>query len=127
MFKRLPVFTALLAALLVFGSSCDVTEPDRVIRGPVIKSHASQAYATDAASSGHFTALCRHLDIDPQYFVSRSDLPCGSTIGPVSAAQTGIRTVDVGNPMLSMHSCREMSGTADVEPMVKVLRQFLMT
>jgi len=96
-------------------------------RGPVIKSHASQAYATDAASAGHFTALCRHLDIDPQYFVSRSDLPCGSTIGPISAAQTGIRTVDVGNPMLSMHSCREMSGTADVEPMVKVLRQFLMT
>jgi aspartyl aminopeptidase len=65
------------------------------------------------------------LDIEPQHFVSRSDLGCGSTIGPITAARIGIRTVDVGNPMLSMHSCREMAGTADVEPMIDVLRSFL--
>ena len=59
-----------------------------------------------------------------QRFVIRSDLGCGSTIGPITAAQLGIRTVDVGNPMLSMHSCREMAGTADVEPMVDVLTAF---
>ncbi len=93
--------------------------------GPVIKTHASQAYATDAATAGLFTALCRDQGFEPQQFVSRSDLPCGSTIGPISAAQVGIRTVDVGNPMLSMHSCREMAGAADVDPMILVLRAFL--
>ena len=94
-------------------------------KGPVIKTHASQAYASDAATAGHFTELCRASGIEPQHFVSRSDLPCGSTIGPISAARVGIRTVDVGNPMLSMHSCREMAGSADVEPMIRVLTRFL--
>ena len=62
--------------------------------------------------------------MDAQYFVSRSDLACGSTIGPITASKLGIRTVDVGNPMLSMHSCREMAGTADVQPMIDVLTGF---
>lgn len=92
--------------------------------GPVIKTHASQAYATDAASAGMFASLCERAGVTPQHFVSRSDLPCGSTIGPISAARVGIRTVDVGNPMLSMHSCREMAGAADVEPMIDVLRLY---
>ena len=65
------------------------------------------------------------LGVTPQYFVSRSDIGCGSTIGPISAARVGIRTVDVGNPMLSMHSCREMAGAADVAPMIDVLALFL--
>ena len=90
----------------------------------MIKTHASQAYATDAATSGLFTSLCREQGFEPQHFVSRSDLPCGSTIGPITAARVGIRTVDVGNPMLSMHSCREMAGSADVAPMIAVLRGF---
>jgi len=93
--------------------------------GPVIKTHASQAYATDATTAGVFSALCREEGIEPQQFVSRSDLPCGSTIGPISAAAVGVPTADVGNPMLSMHSCREMAGTADVEPMIQVLSRFL--
>jgi aspartyl aminopeptidase len=90
--------------------------------GPVIKTHASQSYATDAVTAGRFASLCERAGVTPQHFVSRSDLPCGSTIGPISAARSGIRTVDVGNPMLSMHSCREMAGTADVEPMIDVMR-----
>lgn len=94
-------------------------------RGPVIKSNANQSYASDAQTAGFFAGLCDRLNIEPQYFVSRSDLSCGSTIGPITAARIGIRTVDVGNPMLSMHSCREMAGTADVEPMIDVLRSFL--
>jgi len=57
--------------------------------------------------------------------VTRSDLGCGSTIGPITAARVGIRTVDVGNPMLAMHSCREMAATADVAPMVDVLTRYL--
>jgi len=94
-------------------------------RGPVIKTNANQSYASDAQTTGLFAGLCDRLGIEPQHFVSRSDLSCGSTIGPITAARIGIRTVDVGNPMLSMHSCREMAGTADVEPMINVLRAFL--
>jgi aspartyl aminopeptidase len=94
-------------------------------QGPVIKTNANQSYASDAQTVGLFAGLCDRLGIEPQHFVTRSDLRCGSTIGPISAARVGIRTVDVGNPMLSMHSCREMAGTADVEPMIDILRLFL--
>jgi len=89
--------------------------------GPVIKSNSNQAYATDAESAGFFTSLCARAGVTPQNFVTRSDLGCGSTIGPISATRVGIRTVDVGNPMLSMHSVREMAATADVSPMIDVL------
>jgi aspartyl aminopeptidase len=64
------------------------------------------------------------VGVTPQHFVARSDLGCGSTIGPISAARVGLRTVDVGNPMLSMHSCREMAGASDVAPMIDVLGAF---
>jgi aspartyl aminopeptidase len=93
-------------------------------KGPVIKVNANQAYASDAETAGEFAALCRSVGVEPQHFVVRSDLGCGSTIGPISAARVGVRTVDVGNPMLSMHSCREMAGTDDVEPMIDVLAAF---
>jgi aspartyl aminopeptidase len=86
--------------------------------------NSGQAYASDAETSGLFAALCDRVGIEPQHFVMRSDLLCGSTIGPITAARVGLRTVDVGNPMLSMHSCREMAGTADVEPMIDVLTAF---
>ncbi len=92
--------------------------------GPVIKINSNQAYATDSATGGFFASLCAENEIEPQYFVSRSDLACGSTIGPITAARLGIRTVDVGNPMLSMHSCREMAGANDVAPMIEVLSAF---
>lgn len=94
-------------------------------KGPVIKINSNQSYATDAVTSGMFVALCKEKGIEPQYFVARSDLGCGSTIGPITAARLGVRAVDVGNPMLSMHSCREMAGAGDVEPMVDVLTAFL--
>ena len=93
-------------------------------KGPVIKVNANQAYASDSATAGLFASLCGRVGVEPQHFVTRSDLACGSTIGPISAARLGVRTVDVGNPMLSMHSCREMAGTADVEPMIQVLGAF---
>lgn len=96
----------------------------RLGRGPVLKTNAGQAYATDADSGALFTALCRDAGIEPQHFVVRSDMACGSTIGPITAARLGIRTVDAGNPMLSMHSCREMAGAADVAPMIEVLARF---
>jgi len=93
--------------------------------GPVIKQNAGRSYATDARTAAHFAALCAEAGIAPQHFVTRNDLPCGSTIGPITAARVGIPGVDVGNPMLSMHSCREMAGAADVAPMIEVLRRFL--
>lgn len=93
-------------------------------RGPVIKFNAGQSYASDARTIGVFRGLCRRAGVEPQHFASRNDIPCGSTIGPISAARVGLATVDVGNPMLSMHSCREMAGAADVEPMISVLHRF---
>ena len=91
----------------------------------MIKHNAGQAYASDARTAGMFADLCARAGVTPQYFVSRSDIGCGSTIGPISAARVGMPTVDVGNPMLSMHSCREMAGAADVAPMIDVLGLFL--
>jgi len=93
-------------------------------KGPVIKVNSNQSYASDAETAGEFAALCRSVGVEPQHFVTRSDLGCGSTIGPISAARVGVRTVDVGNPMLSMHSCREMAGADDVAPMIDVLTAF---
>lgn len=91
--------------------------------GPVIKSNVNQSYATDGESWAYFAALCREAGVTPQHFVTRTDLGCGSTIGPITAGQLGIRTVDVGNPMLSMHSIREMACASDVAAMVAVLRR----
>lgn len=93
--------------------------------GPVLKVNSNQSYATDGPGAAAFVRACRAADVEPQHFVARNDMPCGSTIGPITAARLGIRTVDVGNPMLSMHSCREMSAVADVEPMIRVLTQLL--
>jgi aspartyl aminopeptidase len=93
--------------------------------GPVLKHHAGQSYATDAGTAGWFTARARDAGVAVQHFVTRADLPCGSTIGPVTAARLGIPTVDVGNPMLSMHSIREQAAAADIAPMVAVLRSHL--
>ncbi|MBK7584272.1 MAG: M18 family aminopeptidase [Myxococcales bacterium] len=92
-------------------------------KGPVIKANANQSYATDGPSAAVFEIACRETGTLVQRFVSRNDMPCGSTIGPISAAAMGVRTVDVGNPMLSMHSCREMAATADVAPMIRALTQ----
>jgi aspartyl aminopeptidase len=90
-------------------------------QGPVVKTNAGQSYATDGESAAVFIALCREAGFDPQSFVIRTDLGCGSTIGPITAARLGVKTVDVGNPMLSMHSIREMAGTHDAELMHRAL------
>jgi len=92
--------------------------------GPVIKTNVNQSYATNSETSAFFIALCREADVVPQHFVTRTDLPCGSTIGPITAGELGVRTIDIGNPMLSMHSIREMAAAADVEKMIAVLRKF---
>lgn len=96
-------------------------------KGPVIKWNVSQSYTSDAVTGGMFAALCAEAGVAHQDFRSRGDMRCGSTIGPVNAAVLGVRTVDVGNPMFSMHSCREMCAAADVEPMIEVMRAYFGT
>jgi aspartyl aminopeptidase len=92
--------------------------------GPVLKVNSNLSYATDATTKAVFASVCRRAGVPVQHFVTRSDLGCGSTIGPITAARVGVATVDVGIPLLSMHSSREMIGVADVEPMVRALATF---
>jgi aspartyl aminopeptidase len=82
--------------------------------GLVIKHNANQRYATDGVTAFLFREAGRLAGVPCQEFVVRSDLACGSTIGPIIASTTGMRAVDVGAPMLSMHSIREMCGADDV-------------
>ncbi|KAJ2537460.1 hypothetical protein EV175_006717, partial [Coemansia sp. RSA 1933] len=83
-------------------------------KGPAIKVNANQRYATTAVTSTILKDIAARHDIPLQEFVVRNDSPCGSTIGPMLSAQLGLRTVDIGNPLLSMHSIREVCGTDDV-------------
>jgi len=93
--------------------------------GPVIKTNTQQRYATTAATAAMFAQLCHAEDVPVQYYAHRTDLPCGSTIGPITSTLLGIATVDVGNAMLSMHSARELGGARDPELMTRVLARYL--
>ena len=93
--------------------------------GPVIKSNAGQAYATDAASAAGFLTACAEAGVSAQHYVSRADLPCGSTIGPLTATRLGLPTVDVGAPILSMHSIREQADARDIGPLRRALAAHL--
>lgn len=106
----------------------DRHEPEHHIAiggGPVLKVNNQLRYATGAPGAAAFTLACAQAGVPMQRFVTRSDLPCGSTVGPVTAARTGAETVDFGAPMLSMHSAREMMGAADVGMYVAALTAFL--
>ena len=112
----------------VHPSHADKHEPQHkplLGQGPVLKTHSEQRYATDAEGMAFFRLACAEAEVPCQDFVSRSDLPCGSTIGPISAGELGIRTVDVGCAMLSMHSIREQAATADVPLYARALRRCL--
>jgi aspartyl aminopeptidase len=89
--------------------------------GPVVKHNANQRYATDARTEAWFAARAAEVGVPVQHFVTRADLPCGSTIGPLTATRIGIATVDVGNPMLAMHSCRELASATDVPLMIRAM------
>lgn len=92
--------------------------------GPAIKINSNMRYSSESVSEALFARLCEQVKVPYQYYVHRNNLPCGSTIGPISAANLGIRSIDVGNPMWAMHSARESAGTLDHYYMIKVMTGF---
>lgn len=93
-------------------------------QGPVIKINANQRYATNSETGAIFRNLCERADVPVQSFVVRSDMACGSTIGPLTAAGTGIKTIDVGVPTFAMHSIRELAGRWDGYYLYRALREY---
>jgi aspartyl aminopeptidase len=89
--------------------------------GPVIKSNANQRYSTDADSAARFLQICHSAGVPCQQYAHRTDLGCGSTIGPIVASRLGVASVDVGSPMWAMHSVRESAGVLDHGYMIKAL------
>lgn len=92
--------------------------------GIVLKHHAQQRYATDADGEAYVHALCLKHQIPVQTFVSRGDVPCGSTIGPIHAKTTGMKTIDIGCPQLSMHAARELAACEDHLAMCTFLKHY---
>jgi aspartyl aminopeptidase len=93
--------------------------------GPAIKVNANQRYATSATTAAMFQQACERAAVPWQVFVSRNNMPCGSTIGPITSTRLGIATVDVGVPQLSMHSARELCGADDPLHLAAALTAFL--
>tara|TARA_R110002073_G_scaffold205_3_gene2636 strand:+ start:1695 stop:3017 length:1323 start_codon:yes stop_codon:yes gene_type:complete len=92
--------------------------------GPVIKINANQRYATNSETSSYFSYLCAKQDVPCQSFVVRTDMACGSTIGPITAKELGVKTLDVGVPTFGMHSIRELAGSEDAFHLYTVLTAF---
>ncbi|MFT3716075.1 MAG: M18 family aminopeptidase [Gordonia sp. (in: high G+C Gram-positive bacteria)] len=101
------------------------THPILMGGGPVLKVNQNLRYASDAIGEAEFALSCRDAGVPLQRYIHRADLPCGSTIGPLTAARTGLRTVDVGAPQLAMHSCRETMAAADIPMYAAALSAFL--
>ncbi|WP_211699623.1 M18 family aminopeptidase [Mycobacterium spongiae] len=128
--RRLPV------SLLASADMAHATHPNypdrhepghriEVNAGPVLKVHPNLRYATDGRTAAAFELACRQAGVSLQRYEHRADLPCGSTIGPMASARTGIPTVDVGAPQLAMHSARELMGAHDVAAYSAALHAFL--
>lgn len=127
---------ALAGSLCASGDMAHATHPNYVDRhepshriavngGPVLKVHQNLRYATDAVGAAAFALACEQAEVPLQRYMHRADLPCGSTVGPITAGRTGLTTVDVGAPQLAMHSARELMGAADPAMYVAALTAFL--
>ena len=92
--------------------------------GPVIKINRNQRYATDSEGAARLRLLAERAEVDVQEFVMRADLACGSTIGPITATETGIPTTDLGVPTLAMHSIRELACVQDIPQLIALLQAF---
>jgi aspartyl aminopeptidase len=130
------VHRATAASLCASGDMAHATHPNYADRheplhrialggGPVLKVNQNLRYATDARGAAAFALACEEAGVPLQRYVNRADLPCGSTIGPQSAARTGMNTVDVGAPQLAMHSVREVMAADDVDLYARALTAFL--
>jgi aspartyl aminopeptidase len=97
-----------------------------VNQGPAVKVNGNQRYATSARGLAHIRSIAESNNIPLQTFASRNNVPCGSTIGPITATQLGIEAIDIGIPQLSMHSARELCGTNDPLHMVALMGAFLL-
>jgi aspartyl aminopeptidase len=107
-----------------FADKHDANHGPLLNQGPVIKINANQRYATNSETAACFRRLCAQAGVPVQSFVVRSDMACGSTIGPIVATETGMKTVDVGVPQWAMHSIRETAGSRDCDYLFRVLQQF---
>lgn len=127
---------AMAATVIASGDMAHATHPNYLDKhepghritiggGPVLKVNNQLRYATGAPGAAAFALACEQAGVPMQRFVTRADLPCGSTVGPVTAARTGAETVDIGAPMLSMHSARELVGVADQAMYLAALTAFL--
>jgi len=106
----------------------DRHEPGHLIAldgGPVLKVNSNLRYASDATSAAAFVLACEQADVPLQRYAHRADLPCGSTIGPITASRLGIPTVDVGAPQLAMHSARELCGAREPVRYAQAMAAFL--
>lgn len=126
---RVDLLSALSASTLLSADMAHATHPNRPERhepghliragaGPVVKHNVNARYATTSRGEAAFRDACDRAGVAVQEYSHRGDLPCGSTIGPLTAARLAVETVDVGMPMLSMHSARELMATADITPML---------
>ena len=117
-------FRAIAASMLIstdnahgihpnFSDKHDANHGPILNEGPVIKINTNQRYATNSETAGFYRRLCEKNNIPCQTFVVRTDMGCGSTIGPITAKEIGVKTIDVGVPTFAMHSIREMAGTED--------------
>lgn len=127
---------ALASTVIASGDMAHATHPNyaevhepmhqiAVNGGPVLKVNTNLRYATDSLGEAAFRLACEQAEVPMQSFVVRSDLPCGSTVGPMTAALTGATTVDFGAPTLSMHSARELCGAEDPAMYAGALAAFL--
>ena len=112
----------------VHPNYADRHDPAHAVRlggGPVLKFNASQRYATDATGAATVRLAAERCGVPVQSYSHRADLPCGSTVGPVTAAVTGLPTVDLGAPQLAMHSARELCASGDVSLLGALLEELL--
>ncbi|GAB2783403.1 M18 family aminopeptidase [Halomonas shantousis] len=108
-----------------FPDKHDANHGPAINGGPVIKVNANQRYATNSATAAMFRDLCREAEVPVQSFVTRADMGCGSTIGPITATELGVPTLDVGVPQWGMHSIRETAGSRDADYLIRALTAFV--
>ena len=107
-----------------FESKHDENHGPLLNQGPVVKVNANQRYASNSQTVSTFKLLCKENSVPFQSFVTRTDMGCGSTIGPITATKIGVKTIDIGLPTFAMHSIRELAGDKDAYLLFKVLKSY---